>query len=210
MEPEAGFQRDIEVVKAVRKLAGKTINLVADACSALDLESSERFLDAVGEELVILSDLFPAQIERNLLFKNHLARKGSRSLVAVGGLARELGDFKGLLAHKAADVYRPDIRAFGMTRTCALARRLAVEPNLRLAPRGWSSFLALAMQLVVGRAVPNFLIAEQDPCTSDLFDAAAFRLLEGKIHVPDVPGCGLTLREDVFQDRYAKDAWTVA
>lgn len=209
MEPEAGFRRDVEVVKAVSKLAGKKINLVADAGGAFDLESTERFLDAVGDVLVIVSELFPAQVERNLIFKDYLAKKGYKTLVAGGASARDLTDYNALIAHKAIDVYQPDIRVFGMTRACALARRLSLEPSLRLAPRGWGSFLGLTMQLVIARAVPNFLIAEQDPCVSDLFDASAFKLAEGKIRAPDVPGCGLTLVEDMFQAKYAKDAWSV-
>jgi hypothetical protein len=65
------------------------------------------------------------------------------------------------------------------------------------------------MQLVLARGTPNVLIAEQDTAASDLFDTSAFEFKEGKIRVPDTPGCGLILREDVFKRSYLPLAWTV-
>ena len=105
---------------------------------------------------------------------------------------------------------QPDIRGFGLTRQCALARKIALKPGVSLAPHNWGSFLGLYMQLVLARGIPNFLIAESDLGTSDLFDTSAFELKEGKMRVPEVPGCGLTLREDVFLAKYLKDAWSVS
>ncbi len=210
MEPEVGFQRDVEVVKAVRKLVGKGVTLMADANNGFDLETAERWLDAVGNELFFVEEMFPEQVERDLLFKEFLRRKGYAALVADGESADDLDDFETLIAREAIDVYQPDIRRWGLTRICALARKLSVKPRLRLAPHNWGSFLGLYMQLVVAKAVPNFLIAEADPSTSDLFDTSAYVFANGKMRLPNVPGCGLTLRDDVFRAKYAKDAWVVS
>ena len=78
-----------------------------------------------------------------------------------------------------------------------------------LAPHNWGSFLGVYMMVVLGRGIPNFLMAEEDTSSSDLFDTSAFVKKEGRMKVPDTPGCGLVLREDVFEARYRKDAWTV-
>ena len=90
-----------------------------------------------------------------------------------------------------------------------LSRKLKDRPGILLAPHNWGSFLGLYMQLVLARGIGNFLMAEQDPSTSDLFDTSAFRFKEGKMSVPDLPGCGLVLREDVFKEKYQKEAWVV-
>jgi hypothetical protein len=66
------------------------------------------------------------------------------------------------------------------------------------------------MQLQLARALPQVLTAECDDATSDLIDSSAYRLNpDGTMTVPDSPGFGLALRDDVFRDRYARDAWTV-
>jgi D-galactarolactone cycloisomerase len=210
MDPQAGFVRDIEVVKAVRQLVGKGVKLMADANDGFDLETAERWLDAVGDEFLFVEEMFPEQVDRNLMFKGHLREKGFATLVADGESASDIDDFETLIVKQALDVFQPDIRAFGITRVCALARRLSLNPRLKLAPHNWGSFLGLYMQAVVGRAVPNLLIAEQDPSTSDLFDTSAYLFRDGKLRPPDIPGCGITLRDDVFRDKYAKDAWTVS
>src|SRR5262249_43824631 len=211
MDRDAGLRRDVEVVKAVRRLVGPDVKLMADANNAFDLEDAERWLDAAGgENLFFVEEMFPEQVERDLMLKAYLRAKGYATLVADGESARDLDDFDALVAHEALDVFQPDIRAFGLTRQAAVARKLAVKPRLKLAPHNWGSFLGFFMQLTLGRAVPNFLIAEQDPCASDLFDTSAYTFKDGEVGVPDVPGCGLTLREDVFQAKYAKNAWTVS
>ena len=209
MDPQAGFQRDVQVIKAIRALVGPGVKLMADANNAFDLDSTERWLDAVGPELFFVEEMFPEQVDRDLALKAYLRGKGDPALVADGESAGDLDDFDPLIAREAIDVYQPDIRGWGLTRLTALARKLAVHPPLKLAPHNWGSFLGLYMQVVLARAIPNFLMAEHDPSTSDLFDTSAFTFQEGKLRVPDTPGCGLLLREDVYQSKYAKTAWTV-
>jgi hypothetical protein len=53
-------------------------------------------------------------------------------------------------------------------------------------------------------------MAEQDTATSDLFDTSAFEFKEGKMKVPNLPGCGLVLREKVFREKYQKGAWVAS
>ena len=107
-------------------------------------------------------------------------------------------------------MYQPDIRALGLTLQWEMSRRLAAKPALKLAPHNWGSFLGFYMMLVLARGIPNFVAAEQDPSRSDLFDTSAFEFKEGKTRVPDVPGCGLRLREDIFKEKYQKSAWVVS
>lgn len=210
MPAEEGFQRDVEVVKAVRNLVGKDVKLMADANNGFDLETAKRWIDAVGNELLFVEELFPEQVEQDLMFKDHLRKRGFFALVADGESAQDLDDFDSLIQHEAIDIFQPDVRVWGLTRLCVLARKLSIKPRLTLAPHNWGSFLGLYMQLALGRAVPNFFIAEQDPCASELFDTSGYVLKDGKYHLPDSPGFGIGLREEVFQREYAATAWTVS
>jgi L-alanine-DL-glutamate epimerase-like enolase superfamily enzyme len=197
-------------VQAIRKLVGKDVRLMVDANNGYDLEGTQRWLDAVGDDLFFIEEMFPEAVEQNLALKAFLRRKGWKTLVADGESAKEVGHFDAFIDREALDVLQPDIRAFGLTKQWELSRKAAANPSIKLAPHNWGSFLGLHMQLVLARGIGNFLIAEQDPAASDLFDTAAFEFKEGKVRVPDLPGCGLVLREDVFQAGYKSQAWGVS
>ncbi len=218
MENQAGFQRDVEVVKSIRKLVGKDITLMADANNGYDLQTTKKWLEAIDGDLWWIEEPFPEQVEQDLELKAFIHGKGWKTLLADGESAGDVSHFDAFLAREALDVYQPDIRAFGLTLQWAMSRRLLSREMLssrtiapfKLAPHNWGSHLGLHMQLVLARGIPNFLIAEQDTAASDLFDTSAFVFKNGKMHVPDLPGCGLVLREDVFKQKYQKDAWRVS
>ncbi len=152
---------------------------------------------------------FPEQVEQDLKLKGHLKKKGWKTRVADGESARDVDHFDAYIQNEALDVLQPDIRAFGLTRQWELSRKMASKREIKLAPHNWGSFLGLHMQLVLARGIPNFLLAEQDRSTSDLFDTSVFTFKEGKMRVPDLPGCGLILRQDVFKRKHEQNAWTV-
>jgi L-alanine-DL-glutamate epimerase-like enolase superfamily enzyme len=209
MHPGAGFQRDVEVVQAVRKRIGRGVRLMVDANNAFDLDVTKRWLDAVGDDLFWIEEPFPEVVEQDLQLKEYLRKKGWTTRIADGESALDVSHFYPFIRSEAIDVFQPDIRAFGLTRQWALSRRMAEKPALRLAPHNWESFLGFYMQLILGRGISNFLMAEQDPSASDLFDVSAFTFKDGKVRVPDAPGCGLVVREDVFKKKYWPNAWVV-
>jgi L-alanine-DL-glutamate epimerase-like enolase superfamily enzyme len=209
MEEKAGFRRDVEVVQAIRRRIGKEATLMVDANNGFGLETTKRWLDAVGDDLFWIEEPFPEVVEQDLELKAFLRQKGWKTRIADGESAHEVRHFDPFLEPEAIDVLQPDIRHFGLTLQWELARKMASRPALKLAPHNWGSFLGLYMMLVLARGIPNFLLAEQDPSTSDLFDVSGFEFKDGKMRVPDTPGCGLRLREDVFREKYAKGAWVV-
>ena len=197
-------------MRAIRKLVGPEVRLMVDANNAFDLDGTIRWLDAVDDDLFFVEEMFPERVEDDLKLKEYLKSKGRKTLVADGESAREVGHFDPYLKAGALDVLQADIRAFGLTLLWELSRRAAAAGHSALlAPHNWGSFLGVYMMVVLGRGIPNFLMAEQDTSSSDLFDTSAFVKKEGRMKVPDTPGCGLVLREDVFEARYRKEAWTV-
>jgi D-galactarolactone cycloisomerase len=211
MEKDAGFRRDVEVIRALRKALGPEIKLMVDANNGFDLDGTLRWLDAVGpEDLYFVEEMFPEDVEQDLALREAIRAKGWKTLVADGESAREPEHFAPYLEAGVLDVLQPDIRAFGLSLQWSLSRRMAARNSpARLAPHNWGSFLGGPMQLVLARGIPNFLIAEIDWSTSDLFDASAFEVRDGRMRVPDRPGCGLVLNAEVFRRKYAGDAWTI-
>jgi len=210
MDKLAGFRRDVEGVQAIRRRVGKDVKLMVDANNGFDLEETMRWLDAVGDDLFFVEEMFPEAVEQDLRLKEYLRKKGWKTAVADGESAREVNHFDDFIGKEALDVLQPDIRAFGITLQWELSRKAATNQSVKLAPHNWGSFLGLYMQLMLARGIPNFLIAEEDRSTSDLFDTSAFVIKEGLMSVPDIPGCGLVLREDVFQKKYIGKTWAVS
>ena len=210
MEPAPGFRRDVEVVRAIREHVGPDVRLMVDANNGFDLDTTIRFLDAIETELVFIEEPFPEVVEEDLALKAALRDRGLDTLAADGESAGDPSHFEPFLDAEALDVVQPDIRAFGLTLQWEQSRRLeAAGAGARLAPHNWGSHLGIFMQAILARGIPNFLMAEVDTSTSDLFDSSAFKIEDGRMTVPDTPGCGLALRDDVFEARYRADAWTV-
>ena len=195
MEREAGFRRDVEVVRSIARFVGPEVKLMVDANNGYDLETTKRFLDAVGEELYFVEEMFPESVEEDLKLKDWLRYRGWKTLVADGESAREPAHFAPYLEAKALDVLQGDIHVFGLGRLTELAR-LAKPAGATLAPHNWGSFTGLYLQLVLARGIPNFLIAEQDPAATEVFDVSAWELREGKMRVPDLPGLGMGFRPE--------------
>jgi D-galactarolactone cycloisomerase len=209
MEREAGFRRDIEVMHALRKRVGPGVKLMVDANNGFDPDGAMRWLDAVGDDLFFVEEMFPEQVESDLKLKDYLKKKGWSTRLADGESAGEVEHFGPYIAAGAMDVLQADVRAFGLTKLWELSRRAEARPGVALAPHNWGSYLGIYMIAVLGRGLANVLIGEQDRSSSDLFDASAFALKDGLMSVPDTPGCGLALREDVFAEEYRPKAWIV-
>lgn len=207
MEKEAGFQRDVAVVQAIRKRVGPDVKLMVDANNGYDLATAKRFIAEAGVEFYFVEEMFPESVEEDLELMAWLRGRGQKTLVADGESARTEEHFDPFIKAGALEILQGDIRRFGFTRLLRLARTTA-QTRIRLAPHNWGSFLGGYMQLVLGRGIPNFLIAELDPGFTDLFDTSGFELKDGKMGVPDSPGCGLTFRAEQFAKRH-EVAWRV-
>lgn len=210
MPKTEGFDRDVEVVRAVRSHVGDDVELMVDSNNGYDPAEALHFLDAIETELTFAEEMFPEDVDADLRFKEAIRDRGLKTLVADGESVGEFRDFDPYLEADALDVVQPDIRGLGLSLEWRLARRIEVlGSSARLAPHNWGSHLGVYMQAVLARGIPNFFMAEMDTSTSDLFDTSAFEFNDGYMTVPDVPGCGLVLREDVYDARYRSEAWTV-
>lgn len=208
MDKGPGLKRDIEVVRAIRKNVGPDVKLMTDSNNGYDLETTKRFLDEAGIDFHFVEEMFPESVEEDLELKRWLRARGWSTLVADGESAREENHFVPYIKARALDVLQGDMRRFGFTRLLNLSR-MTSGTGILLAPHNWGSYLGFYMQAVLGRGIPNFAIAEQDPGKTDLFEGAeAFELKDGRVRVPDTPGCGLELRMKEFRKRHEVD-WVV-
>jgi L-alanine-DL-glutamate epimerase-like enolase superfamily enzyme len=209
MEPEAGLARDIEVVRALTDHAGPGYSFMADANDQYGVETTKRFLDAVGDRLAFAEEMFPEDTDQCRAMREWIGALGLSVKLADGESEHDPAKHAHYARSGALDVLQPDIRALGLTLQCALSNGIADLPDVKIAAHNWGSYLGTFKMLQLARGIPNFLIAELDRSYSDLFDDSEWELRDGAMRVPDSPGCGLRFSETVFRERYLPKAWTV-
>lgn len=209
MDAESGLARDIEVVQRLARAAPPGVKLMADANDQFGFETACRFLDAVGEHLWFLEEPFPESVEQGRALRLWILRNGLETLLADGESQHDPEALLALARAGGVDVLQPDIRALGLLLQWRLGQELSGLPGLQLAPHCWGSYLGTFMMLQLARGIDCVMTCEIDRMASDLFDDSSWVLSSGCIHVPDQPGCGPVLREDVFRNKYLPGAWQV-
>src|SRR5215212_10216148 len=198
MKRDEGDARDVEVVRLVRKHAGKDVLIGVDGNNGYDLAGAKRFLERVGDaHLAFVEELFPETIEDCLALKQFIKEHGWATLLADGETQHTLDAFKPFLAARAIDVFQGDMNRFGFEGILTEAAS-AKEKNLLIAPHNWGSLVGYYMQLHVGRAITNFYRAEHDPLRSRVLRAEGYDRKDGASTVPAAPGCGLFIDEKAF------------
>jgi len=209
MDAESGLARDVEVVQQLARAAPSGVKLMADANDQFGFETARRFLGAVGEHLWFLEEPFPESVEQGCALRTWMSKNGLKTLLADGESQHDPGTLLALAGAGGVDVLQPDIRALGLSLQRRLGQDVSGLPGVHLAPHCWGSYLGTFMMLQLARGIDGVMTCEIDRMTSDLFDDSHWVLANGCIHVPDQPGCGLVLREDVFRRSYLPGAWRV-
>jgi L-alanine-DL-glutamate epimerase-like enolase superfamily enzyme len=209
MPLEEGLARDIEIVRTLSDFAGPGIRLMADANNQFGSDTARRFLDAVGDRLFFVEELFPEDANTYLEIRDWMSRRGLVTKLADGETEHDPQVLAHLARVGALDILQPDIRALGLRLQCALSTEISGLPEVTIAAHNWGSYLGTFKMLQLGRGIGNFLFAELDETRSDLFDDSEWELSEGTMGVPNTPGCGLRVREEVFRARYLPAAWLV-
>ena len=102
------------------------------------------------------------------------------------------------------DIAQPDVaRAGGLTEIRRIAA-LASARGIKLAPHAWGSGILFAASIHVAMSAPNCHILEVSqgymPMMYELFNEP-YDIRDGRVHAPQRPGLGFTLKDDVF-DRF--------
>jgi L-alanine-DL-glutamate epimerase-like enolase superfamily enzyme len=113
-------------------------------------------------------------------------------------------EFSEFVKNTRPDIVQPDLtRAGGITETLRVAE-IARQHSVRLVPHGFSTGILLAATVQFLAALPDGDLIEFSQSTSPLSTGLVtnpFTLEDGAIRVPDRPGLGVELDEDMI-DRY--------
>ncbi len=137
----------------------------------------------------------------------HELRAATPVPIATGESEATRFDFRDLAVLGAADIFQPD-PAFcgGITETLRIAA-LAASFNLRFAPHLWAGAPCFYAGLHLCAASPASFTVEYscgaNPMIHDLVENE-ITVRDGMIAMPDGPGLGFTIREDVLKAHVKK------
>ena len=121
----------------------------------------------------------------------------------VAGYESEIGlyRFREFIKRRAIDIVQPDVVWSGGITECVRIAKLAQAYNLPCNPHVFSSGVSLAANLHFLASLPNAGLFEMDrnvyPLRDDLLHEKIDIAPDGYVYVPQGPGLGIELNEDV-------------
>jgi len=196
-QEEYSVENVLARVEAAREAIGDDVDLMVDAHGSLDAPSAialarrmEEYDVAWFEEPVSPDD-HPGLAE---------VRRSTEIPIAAGESEFTRFDFRSLLDRDAIDIAQPDVARAGGITECRRIAATAAARNVKFAPHAWGSGVLFAASVHLAMATANCHVLEVSqgymPLLFDLFEEE-FAIEDGRVHAPDRPGLGFTLRDDV-------------
>lgn len=196
---EQGTQRDIAVIHAVRKAVGPAATIMIDANNGYNLNLTKRVLaETAACNIFWMEEAFHEDRILYLDLQAWLKEQGLAVLIAdgEGQASPTLLDWA---QEGVVNVIQYDIFGYGFTPWLALGQQLDAW-GVRSAPHHYGGHYGNYAACHLAAAIHRFTYAEWDEATTPGIDAPAYRIDEGQVVVPDAPGFGLMLDEEIFQD----------
>ena len=209
LEAKAGLARDIEAVLRTREAVGPEVKIMVDANNAYShmlplLESFVR--ETASANLFWMEEMITQDLEGYRTLKEWRDRYAPQTLLADG----EASDgrptiYWEMMEEGLLDVFQPDMLALGFWPYHTLAQDMAEAGyDVRIAPHN-NRHAALGLRGVIqfGVATPSVLIAEDPTLKFDVYDTPGYRFENGAYSVPESPGLGVEIDQDLYARRYA-------
>lgn len=206
MALEAGTRRDVAVIKAVRAAVGTEAAIMIDANNGYNLNLAKRVLAETADcNLFWLEEAFHEDPELYEDLHAWMDKEGLSVLIADGeGWAAEaLMDWA---RDGFVDVLQYDIFSHGFGNWLDTGARLDGW-GVRTAPHHYGRHLGNYVSGHLAAAVEGFAFVEWDETSTPGIDASAYRVEEGQVVIPNAPGFGLSLEEDVFRAAVKDGGW---
>jgi L-alanine-DL-glutamate epimerase-like enolase superfamily enzyme len=198
MPLQEGTLRDIAVIHAVRGTVGGSCMLMIDANNGYNLNIAKHVLLETREcSLFWLEEAFheDATLYRDL--KTWLQEQTLATMIADGE-----GEASANLLNWAKDglidVVQYDVFGYGFTRWLETGRKLDGD-GVRSAPHHYGAHYGNYASCHLAPAICGFMFTEWDEADTPGLDTSSYTLREGLVAVPNAPGFGIVLDENVFQ-----------
>ena len=200
-------------LRQVREAVGSEVDIGVDFHGRVSKPMAKRLGEALAEHepFFIEEPVLPEHTDALPEIAAHTS-----SPIATGERVYSRWGFKELFEQGVVDVIQPDVsHAGGITEVKKIAA-MAEAYDVALAPHCPLGPIALAACLQVDATAPNALIQEQSLDihyneTSDVMDYLAdpsvFEYDDGFVDIPEGPGLGIEIDEDVVEERAGHDDW---
>ncbi len=202
MEPEAGLQRDIDVVRAIKKNFPDS-KILVDANDAYSLDTTIRFLEGVKDcDICWLEEPFWENEKDLKLLKEYLAKNSPNTLIADGEESPDwaypdsfMNELEGYVDHGLVDVVLMDTHIFGFTAWRDYLKKMKSGEKKGLAsPHNWGWQLKTIYCAHLAAAYPDLIpTIEGVGDTTEGIEYTGYTMKDGMLTVPDAPGFGMEL-----------------
>jgi L-rhamnonate dehydratase len=189
---------DIALVREARRGAGDDVDILVDAGQVWNWETALRRANQFAEYSVFWLEepLHPEDI-------NGYAKLTAASPIpiATGEAESDIRAFRRLVKKGGIDWIQPDPGRCGIS-TFVEAGRFAVEHDSLVVNHSFKSGITIAASLHALAAVPKGELIEYSMSESPLrqkLTNESFDVIDGYVRVPEEPGLGITINEDIFQ-----------
>ncbi len=202
-----GIDKDVRLVKAIRKAIGDDISLMVDANHAYNASEAIQLARKIEPfDIYWFEEPVPPED-----IEGYLEIKKNTSIPIAGGECEYTRyGFRELINRRAMDILQPDLCATGgfteMTKIVAMAS----AANIPVVPHVWGTNVGLAASLQFFATLPHFPerrfpadpFFEYDRSPNPLRDGVTvekFQMKDGYLPIPDRPGLGVTPEMDFIK-----------
>jgi L-rhamnonate dehydratase len=203
-----GTERDIAIVNGISDIAGPEGKLMIDANNGYNLNLTKEVLMALSHtNLYWIEEAFHEDAELYADLKTWMKERNMNVLIADG--EGEASPSLVSWAEKGhVDVLQYDIIHPGFFHWLELGKRLDSQ-GIRSAPHCYGNHFGVYASCHVAPAISGFQFVEWDDHRIEGIDTSAYRLNNGLVHVPDLPGFGIELDPAFFEKRVTETGWTL-
>jgi galactonate dehydratase len=192
----------VEKVKACREAVGNDFDLILECHRSMDPSEATAFAKDVEQyHPYFLEDPIAPDSPESMA---ELASRTSIP-VATGERFINIQEFETIMQKHAAKYVRPDVCALGGITPCKKVAAMAEANYVKLVPHNPLGPVSTAACLQLDAAIPNFAIQEFPSFYHQGNEAEMtkepFREEGGYIRIPDAPGIGIELADDIA-DRF--------
>jgi L-alanine-DL-glutamate epimerase-like enolase superfamily enzyme len=208
MPLEAGTQRDIAVIQAVRSTVGTDCTMMLDANNGYNLNLTKHVLaETANCSIFWMEEAFH---EDPILYQD------LRQWLNAQNLPTLIADGEGLAAPPLldwaqsgwVDVIQYDIFGYGFTPWLKTGQQLDTW-GVRTAPHHYGRHYGNYVTGHLAAVIEGFTFVEWDEVTTPGLDGSGYTIDQGQVLVPAAPGFGLTLDDTIFRQAVADNGYTL-
>ena len=208
MPLQQGTHRDILVIRAVRNAVGPDATILIDANNGYNLNLTKHVLSETADAKVYwMEEAFHEDASFYANLREWLNSEGLETKIAdgEGGASLNLLQWaeEGLVDIIQYDIFHP-----GFTRWLELGPQLD-EWNVGSAPHHYGGHYGNYVSCHLSAAIQGFEFTEWDEADTPGLDDSGYSISDGLVSVPNSPGFGLNLDEEIYARAVKENGFVV-